>query len=92
MALRNYRDEYGELPAGAGLDIIKALRGNNPRRIVFIDFRDKQFDAAGRLLDPWGSPYRIDVSDPDHPRVYSPGKNKRAEPGVAPSDDVCSWR
>ena len=52
----------------------------------------RDVDMQKLATDPWGSPYRIDVSDPERPKVWSPGKNRKDEPSDLHSDDICSWR
>jgi hypothetical protein len=91
-ALRAHKIEYGALPSGDYAQIIATLTGDNPRKVPFFEGRAERFNERGEFIDPWGSPYRIDTSDPNNPRAYSPGKNKKDEPDVPRSDDVCSWR
>jgi hypothetical protein len=90
--IKAYRDEYGAMPSGDNIAILASLRGNNLRKINFINLPEQMLDAQGHYLDPWGSPYRIDVSDPKNPKVWSLGKNKIDEHDDPKSDDICSWR
>ena len=87
-----YIVEFNALPVGDQAQIMAALLGKNPQQIVFWEFDTKRFNARGEFLDPWGSAYRIDTSDPKSPRVYSFGKNRIDEGGAEGSDDVVSWR
>jgi hypothetical protein len=92
-ALTFYFKDFGTVPVGDDRTIFRALHGENPQSFVFLKRKSKKDeDADGRLLDPWGSPYRIDLSDPANPKVWSPGKNKKDEPDDPHSDDICSWR
>jgi hypothetical protein len=91
IALRQYFAEYGIAPVGDHAAIIRTLTGENPNRIVFLELRAKDLDESGRFMDPWGSAYRIDNSDPAHPRVLSPGRNKLVERDSRGSDDIRSW-
>jgi hypothetical protein len=68
-----------------------ALAGSNPSKTVYLPISDKQYQA-GKFVDPWGTPYRIDTSNPDFPWMYSFGKNKIDEGGAPASDDVASWQ
>jgi hypothetical protein len=92
MAVRAYLLDYDSLPAGDGVQIMNALRGNNPKKTIFFEARLDRYNARGEYLDEWGTPFRIDVSDPDQPRAYSCGKNTRDEGGAEGSDDIPSWR
>ena len=90
-AIKAYHTECGTTPTGDSISILSSLRGNNPQKAVFLA-PEHRFDAQGNFLDPWKSPYRIDVSDPKNPKVWSPGKNKIDEHDDPKSDDICSWR
>ena len=49
-------------------------------------------NAKGELTDPWGTPYRFDLSDPKSPRVWSCARNRKDDGGAQSSDDIVSWR
>lgn len=91
-AIKAYRIEYGTLPLGDEIAIISILQGKNARAIVFFYAPVKQFDPQGRFLDPWKSPYRMDLSDLANPKIWSPGPNKKDEPDDPKSDDIRSWQ
>ncbi|MEA3186423.1 MAG: Type secretion system protein [Chthoniobacter sp.] len=91
-AMEAYENQYHALPTGDTAAIIAKLSGTNARELKFLKPLPRSQDSQGHLLDPWGSPYRIDVSDPANPKVWSPGKNKKDEPDDPHSDDICSWR
>jgi hypothetical protein len=90
--LKQYQVEYATLPIGNAAEIMNALRGENSRKIIFFDGKPTAFNAQGAFLDPWGTPYRIDLSKPEAPRVWSCGPNRRDEGGAKDSDDIVSWR
>jgi hypothetical protein len=91
-ALRFYKEEYGAFPAGDAAQILAALRGRNDREIIIYEARSGTVNPKGELIDPWGTPYRFDLSDPEKPRVWSCGKNRRDDGGAEGSDDIPSWR
>jgi Type II secretion system (T2SS), protein G len=91
-AVKQYKAEYGSLPTGTEAEIVRALLGDNPRKIVFFEPRPKDLNADGELLDPWGTPYYFDFSDPKIQKIYSVGKNKSDDAGADGSDDICSWK
>jgi len=90
-AMKQYRSEYGFMVEGEPAQIFKTLRGENPRKIVFIDVISSSVNAQGEFIDPWGTPYRFDISKPDAPRVWSCGPNRKDEGGAEGSDDIVSW-
>jgi hypothetical protein len=71
---------------------MRAIRGANPKNIVFFVFEPKRFNSSGEFLDAWNTPFHIDVSDPVHPRVHSSGPNRTDERGRDGSDDIVNWR
>jgi len=93
-AIKACQTEYGAMPSGDSVAILKTLQGDNPRKIQFFAASQgpKYFDAAGHFLDPWKTPFRIDISDPANPKVWSAGKNKKDAPDDPNSEDICSWR
>jgi len=90
--VKAYLDEYPALPSGGDAAVLKALQGENPRKIVFFVLRSTSFNSNGEWIDPWGTPYRIDLSDPKAPRIWSCGPNRKDESGAEGSDDIVSWR
>lgn len=92
VTLRAYRADCGAMPPSDNSAVVRALAGDNPRRTTYFTFKERNLDASGRFVDPWGSPYRFDLRDPANPKVWSPGKDKKDEPDDPHSDDICSWR
>jgi len=88
MALDQYAVEYGYHPEGAPADLLRTLRGENQRKIVFFECAAKSVNRSGEFIDPWGQSYHIDQSDPSSPRVYSSGPNRLDEHGGKGSDDI----
>ena len=56
--LSNYHSVFGEVPEG-GLneEITRGLVGDNAKKIAFLIPEPGQLNAAGALLDRWGTPY-----------------------------------
>ena len=90
-SLLAYYTEYAKSPPAGHAATIAALRGANPRQIVFLDPKSDRLNANGEYLDVWGTAFSIDISDPESPRVYSFGKDKRDQHGSPDSDDIASW-
>ena len=91
-AAKAYATEYGAPVSGSPAQIMATWRGDNPRKIVFFDAYPSSFNAQGEAVDPWGTPVRFDLSDPQKPRVWSCGGNRKDESGAEGSDDIVSWR
>jgi len=90
VAAKAYTTEYGKPPEGSQLAQLKALEGDNPRKIVFIEVDPKHTTKDGIFLDPWGTPYVYDLSKPSGAWAYSFGRNKIDEHGNG--DDCASWQ
>ena len=54
--LRDYRATYGSNPVGNNAEIVRALRGNNPRGMRFADDASAPVSKGGEVLDRWGHP------------------------------------
>ncbi len=77
--LAQYKSEFGTFPSGDSRAICRALTGNNPNGIRFIELHSVPPD--GDFLDPWGTPYKICYSS-DCPLVRSAGPNKQFDPSA----------
>ena len=91
-AMKTYATEYGRPVSGSPQEILAALSGQNERQIVFFQPNSIRTNALGELIDPWGVPYRFDLSKPEAPRIWSCGPNRKDEGGAEGSDDIVSWR
>ena len=91
-ALNQYAVEYGYHPEGGPADLLRTLRGENRRRIVFFECAPRSVNSNGEFIDPWGRPYHIDQSNSASPRVYSSGPNGVDERGGKESDDIAGGR
>ncbi len=64
-AVKAYLLEYGRLPEQQ--DIWKTLTGNNNKKIVFLEAKAAKGDKGGykdgRLLDPWGQEYQVQLDE-----------------------------
>jgi hypothetical protein len=91
--IRLYYNENHAMPSTGNAAIIGVLNGGNANHmhygVVFDPKRD--FNEARELLDPWGTPYRIDTSNPKFPWAYSCGPDKKDDGGAPGSDDIVSW-
>ena len=87
-ALARHYKEYGQWPAGEHVDVIKTLRGENPKGIVFLDVPQANVTERGELSDPWGTPYRLSIDRRTRrAMVHSAGPDRRFQPHHERSDD-----
>jgi len=93
LALNGFAKENGRYPKGTLAEIAALLRGEdvrgqNPKRLDYIESTTGELNAAGEFIDPWGTPYHINIDGA--PRVYSCGPDRADEYGGG--DDISSWR
>jgi hypothetical protein len=87
VAIEGYKIEFGEYPNGGNLFTTKALTGENPKRIVFLQVSLSGTNMEGELIDPWGTPYQILASEKVGINVRSAGPNRRFDDDPK-SDDI----
>jgi len=83
-AMESYKDAYGTYPTGDNSTVFGALRGNNPKKLIFLDVHPRSISADGAFVDPWQTPYEIRVNSTNSVSVRSAGKNKH----FGDADDV----
>ena len=59
------------------LFLIKILMGGNRRGIEFLTLKKSDINNEGEMLDAWGTPFRIDMADPQHPKIRSAGPDRK---------------
>jgi hypothetical protein len=75
-ALESYKAAFDAFPAGDSAAVFRALRGQNPKQLVFYDCRAESVSPDGSLLDPWGTPYQVYFSG-DEILIRSAGPNRK---------------
>ena len=75
-AMIQYHNEYGNYLTGKSANAIQCLLGNNLRKIEFLFLNTNRFDSNGDFLDPWLTPYRIEILAQTNLIVHSAGPNK----------------
>ena len=80
--LQQYKENVGQYPVGSNSEIIKALQGANPKKLIILVSRKAELNEKGEILDPWGTPLRIYFSDLGV-LVRSAGANRRFDDSTA---------
>jgi hypothetical protein len=89
-ALQQYQEDYGVYPEGGNAQLLASIQGGNPRGTIYFVAAPKNINSKGEFIDGWGTPFRIDLSDPKKPRVWSCGRDRIDNGGVKGSDDLIS--
>ena len=76
-ACQNYAIEYGALPpTSENYRLKKILCGDNQRKIEFLTLNPKDVSPNGEMIDPWGTPFRINFYSGTNVDVISAGPDK----------------
>ena len=62
QALDQFRAVYSYYPTGELDAVVAVLSGENPRKMIFLDWFRALGDRDNKAVDPWGTPYRIRVT------------------------------
>src|SRR5258705_7199200 len=61
--LQKYKEYVGSYPVGSNSDVVKALKGANPKSVIILVGRKNEINEKGEIVDPWGTPMKIYFSD-----------------------------
>jgi hypothetical protein len=76
LTLRAFRDVLGENPVGTNEEITRALIGDNARQIRLELPDGSSVNAAGRLVDRWGTPYFFHQISRERMEIRSAGPDR----------------
>lgn len=74
--LQTYKEHVGTYPVGSNAEVVKALKGKNPKNVIILVGQKTELNDKGELVDPWGTALRLYFSD-SSVLVRSAGPNKR---------------
>ena len=80
--LQKYKEFVGSYPKGGNADIVKALSGQNDKKVTVLVGRKLELNGKGEYVDPWGVPLRIYFSDTSV-LIRSAGPNGRFDESTA---------
>ncbi|MCI0745346.1 MAG: YdgA family protein [Verrucomicrobia subdivision 3 bacterium] len=84
--LQKYKEHVGSYPVGSNADVVKALKGANPKNVIVLVGRKTELNEKGEYIDPWKTPLRIYFSD-SGVLVRSAGQNRRFDDSTALESD-----
>lgn len=84
--LQEYKEYVGSYPTGNNAQVVKALMGQNPKKLIILVGRKHELNEKGEFVDPWGTPLRIYFSG-DGILVRSAGPNRRFDDSTVMEND-----
>lgn len=75
LNIRNYSQRLGGNPTGTNAEITKALNGGNAVAANYLPAA-RRMNAAGELLDTWGTPYFFHANSSTEMEIRSAGPDK----------------
>jgi hypothetical protein len=60
--VQQYYEVFQVYPKGGNREIARALFGENSRKLRILNWPERRLSADGEFLDPWGTPYQIEVT------------------------------
>ncbi len=76
--LQKYKEHVGAYPTGSNSEVVKALQGQNTKKVIIGLGRKLELNGKGEFVDPWGNALRFYFSD-NSVLVRSAGENGRFE-------------
>ncbi len=76
VGLQQYKENVGVWPVGSNADIVKALKGQNPKNVIILVGRKLELNSQGEFVDPWGTALRVYFGG-NNILIRSAGPNKR---------------
>lgn len=90
-ALHAYWMNNGKYPLGGESAIFRELTGRGADKKVYIDWMPKRLSLKEeRFLDPWGTPYRIQI-DGEKVSIRSAGRDRKFAADGQGNDVVFDW-
>ncbi len=76
-AIRNYGQRFGGNPVGSNAEITRALGGDNPGQVNFINGDEGiRVNEKGELIDAWGTPFFFHQLSGTEMEIHSAGADK----------------
>lgn len=79
QSIRAFENEYGMSPNGgnaATITLLTTPTNMQGHSVVFLILDKSSLNQKGEMVDPWGTPYRIDARDKGQLEIQSAGPNK----------------
>lgn len=75
-AIASYATVFQSYPTGENAAVIKALAGENPQHVKFLNLETNSTNRDGQLVDLWNTPYKISFNSTNSFTIVSAGENR----------------
>jgi len=82
VGLQQYKEHVGAYPTGSNADIVRALKGQNPKNVIILVGRKNEVNPKGEFVDPYGTALKIYFNE-NGVLVRSAGPNRRFDDSTA---------
>ncbi|HKI70036.1 MAG TPA: hypothetical protein VKA67_10635 [Verrucomicrobiae bacterium] len=86
QGLEQYKEFVGSYPIGPNAEVIKALQGKSPKKVVIVSTQKSVLNDKGEAIDPWGTPLKFYFSG-NSVLIRSAGPNKAWDDSSVPNSD-----
>ena len=77
VMFREFRDAVGENPVGTNAEIMRAVMGDNLKQVRIFPADGSSLNAAGELIDRWGTPYFFHQVSKTEMEIRSAGPDRK---------------
>ena len=74
--MEEYKSVFGNYPTGENAGIVRALAGDNPKKLQLLNLGINSTNKNGELIDPWKTPYKIVFDGTNCFTIFSAGHNQ----------------
>jgi hypothetical protein len=75
-SIDHYAAAFEQYPAGENAAVMKALAGDNPQQVQFLNLGANSTNQYGQFVDLWNTPYKISFNSTNSFTITSAGENR----------------
>ena len=75
-AISRYATVFQQFPTNDTTGLVKAMTGDNPQQLTFLDLGTTSTNQNGQLIDIWSTPYKFAFNSTNSFIITSAGENR----------------
>ena len=75
-ALNHYESVFQQFPTNNNAALVKAMMGENPQQLMFLNLGATSTNHDGQLIDIWSTPYKFVFNSTNSFTITSAGENR----------------